>query len=220
MKISYENTDEDAVAWNYLRITQTPAGKKAQKNVRIALTLCQALIGVIGYLLICVVLSVKSYVFGMLFSAALAGAFGYAAQSLQFRRVVRRQTRTLKKNGHFDQFLGPKEVTVSTDGMRTSWPEGETFRQWSALSGVEAAEEHLLFVYGDTEFVVIPRRAFRDAAHEQEFLATVERFRTGVVAVTAGESQHSDASRTPPWWRNRGGVDTAEKDSFLKQRQP
>src|SRR5688500_7719603 len=110
MKISYENTDEDAVAWNYVRLTQTAAGKKAQKSFRMILTLCQALIGVIGYLLICIILSVKSYAFGLLVSAVLAGSFGYAAQSLQFRRVVRRQTKTLKKNGHFDQFLGPKEV--------------------------------------------------------------------------------------------------------------
>jgi hypothetical protein len=103
--------------------------------------------------------------------------------------------------------------------MHTSWAEGETLRRWSALDRVEDAEEHLLFVYGNTEFVILPKRAFRDAAYEKEFIATVERFRTGEGVVTMNATPSPGATGAAPWWRNRNSVGTAE-DNPLQQRRP
>ncbi|MES2462724.1 MAG: YcxB family protein [Armatimonadota bacterium] len=211
MQIAYENTDEDAVAWNYVRLTKTAAGRKAQKNLRVALTLSQILIGVIGYLLFCLLVGLSVNLSLLVLCAGLAGALGYGAQTLQFRRVIRRQVKPLKKNGYFTQFLGPKQVTISPEGIQTFWPEGHFLRRWSSLIRVEDAEDHLLFVYGDVDFSIIPKRAFRDAVHQQEFLVSVERFRAGAGAIDTGGALPLSGSVSAPWWRNRYTTDTQEE---------
>jgi hypothetical protein len=219
MKISYENTDEDSVAWNYVRLAKTVTGRKAQKNLRIVLTLCQALIGVIGYLVFCSLVGLRIEPVILLLLGTLAGALGYGIQLLQFRHNVRRQTKTLKKNGIFAQFSGPKEVTISPEGIVTSWPEGTFLRRWNSISRVEDAEDHVLFIYGDADFSIVPKRAFRDAAHQQEFVAAIERYKAGAGAVATNHAPSVNAAGAAPWWRNRNAVDTAEENP-LQQRRP
>lgn len=220
MKISFDNTIEDAIVWNRVRLTKITAGRKAQKKLRIILSCCQGMFGIGVYLILCGLLSVVPEFWRGFLIFSLVAPFGYGIQLLQFPQIVKRQTKKLVKNGYFAQFLGPKEVTLTPEGMRTSWVEGEFLRRWPSQMRIEDMESHLLLIYGESDFSIISKRVFRDAAHQQEFLGAIERFRAGAGAIGASTGVSLAPSSVAPWWRNRSAVDTSEETIPVQQRRP
>lgn len=218
MTISFENTLEDAIDWNRVRLTKTMAGRKAQKRLRVVLSCCQGVFGIGIYLILCGLLSAAPEFWRGFLIFSLVAAFGYGVQFLQFPQIVKRQAKKLFKNGFFAQFLGPKEVTASPEGLRISWAEGEFLRRWPSQMRIEENETHLMLIFGESDFSTIPKRAFRDAAHQQEFLGAVERFRAGAGAMGASTGTSLAPSSSNPWWRNRSAVDANEEKSVQQRR--
>ncbi|MES2462723.1 MAG: YcxB family protein [Armatimonadota bacterium] len=221
MTISYENTAEDAYAWNYYHLTQTPKGRRLLRNNRFLQSFYGTLMVLAAANLYTVLQGafVTSVVFYLI---AIPQVFlvSYGLLTACFEDDLKRNIRNHLKKTQTHAFLGRKEADLLPEGLRIAWDGGYAVQNWSTLQDFSQTETHFVFFFGDANFILIPKRAF-DAAHQQEFWMTVERLRAGAGAVTAGTGGISlPASSTgAPWWRNRNAVDTTEEKSPLQQRR-
>ena len=220
MTINYDNTPEDALNFYACWMRNTRTGQDYLRRVRILRAVCLIVLPP----LVCLLLSVTSPItFSLpaaLVTSILFGIAGYVMGNSDFKRMVGRITRQQVRTGALTVFLGPKQMSVTPEGLRVVWADGEALRKWSAFRRTEENATHLMLIFGESDFTAIPKRAFRDAAHQQEFLAAVERYSTGAGAITANGTSPiaASTSTSAPWWRNRSAVDATE-DKAIQQRR-
>lgn len=227
MTVSFENTTEDAAAWTAAYLTRTRPGRAVAKRARILVPV------LMGFLVLLEMLYLGRLrgggpSFAPLLIALTTGIIVYLSQALGVRRRTRQMAAKLVRSGHFELFLGPKEVSVLPQGLRTVWPNGETLVKWSGIRRVEADETHLQIFLTETEFLTIPKRAFHSEAEERGFIALMERYRTAgelgtalpamtaaalpaaVAPLPAAANAPAPTTHAPgaPWWRSRDSVDT------------
>lgn len=220
MTISYENTEQDAVAWNEYRVLGIAQNRRAVKTWRVRVTLLAA---VLFFLLLH-----TTHVFGndplrhLLWAICFALAAG-GGNALAMRRNLSRQTKLLKKQGTFHAFLGPRTVTFGPEGIRSRHAGGEALYLWHTIRDVAITPTHFAVSLGPQEFTFLPRRAFGSEAREQEFLALVERYRTGAalgtlpLASTNAPSVSSASTGSVPWYQARYSVDVDTPDKQSQQ---
>ena len=73
-----------------------------------------------------------------------------------------------------DVFRAPLTVSVSGDGVRLESAMMTQVIRWAAVGGVRETASHIFLLIDGMPAVVIPRRAFLDAAQQADFLRTVE----------------------------------------------
>jgi hypothetical protein len=217
MTITYENTPEDALNFYACWLKGTRAGRNYLQRVRFIRAFCMTLLAFLIPFLLSIVFTFSIPLPGVISLAVVSGAIGYLAGNIDFKRMTRRITQQQIRSGSLAMFLGRKDTSITPEGLRVIWAEGEVLRRWSSLQRVEENDSHLLLIFGESDFSTIPKRAFRDAVHQQEFQATIERFRMGVSIITTGSSSSSSTSTGAPWWRNRSAVDSVDEKSTLRQ---
>jgi hypothetical protein len=221
MTISFDNTESDAVAWNVYRVFGMPQPRRELARSRVFASLAASL--VTGYLALLLTLGADgpaSQTILMPGAAALGVALltfalVYHLRLLLEPRLLARQTRRLVKRGYFDRFLGGKEVSPRLEGLRIAFAEGETTLRWTAIQRWAETDTHVYLFWSENDIISLPKRAFANDVQLGEFLALVERYRTGIVAVSvpiaAGGSQN-------PWWHSRYGVESEAPDVNVNRR--
>jgi hypothetical protein len=68
--------------------------------------------------------------------------------------------------------LGPADLTITSTTQKTSIA-------WSGVCQIDATEDYVMFWTTTRSGHIVPRRAFRDAAHCDEFVALARQYRQG-----------------------------------------
>jgi len=66
--------------------------------------------------------------------------------------------------------LGPRRTTVDEAGIREKSAHSESYTDWQGVLSVEETEQHIFVMIDRFAGYSIPKRAFADATHLQEFL--------------------------------------------------
>jgi hypothetical protein len=193
MTIHYENTEDDAIAWNRYRVLQRPRLRRLYIGSR---ALYVAIVTLMTFFF-----GVSVGAWGLLLSSLIALLIGAGSAYVSFSRLkadVANDTRKYIKQGLFHRFLGEKEVTLLPDGLKSAWDDGEITMRWSALKRWESDTTHVYLFWGeaDEDFSTIPLRAFRDAEHLRQFLEALEAYRDAAPTTNANvaSESHSVAS--------------------------
>lgn len=214
MTITYENTLDDATAWNLYRLTGIPENRRAMRQRQVIISLIYALVST--YLVADVVLKSADPLLHLCLFLPLLLATSLPAWSVSRNRgVAALQVKGLVKQGIFQRFLGPKTVTAGPEGLRATWPDGEMLYRWSAIQSVTTTDQYVALHYSAIEFTFIPFRAFASEAHRQEFLNTVERYRAaskGAAPVHGATAANTPAGSATPWYQGRYSVESEKPD--------
>jgi hypothetical protein len=225
MTISYENTDADAIAWDIYRCYKTKPGQKEMKRGLITfLVLFHLLFGVLFTLLL------PGQTGRILAATLLSGMLMTASVAHRGRQYVEAATRQYIKRGLFDHFLGHRTVTLKPEGYHIAWEEGETLLRWSRFKRWESDASHLYLFWSEEEFGSIPLRAFRNPAHMQQFLETLEEYREAAVngvpvpVIAPILVMKPTVTEAPPktensrnWWRDEQNIDTDSNNHLRRQ---
>jgi hypothetical protein len=66
--------------------------------------------------------------------------------------------------------LGPRRTTVDEGGIREKSAHSESYTDWQGVLSVEETEQHIFVMIDRFAGYSIPKRAFADVKHLQEFL--------------------------------------------------
>ena len=108
---------------------------------------------------------------GLHFPSLLAGAIG---GTLWIVIVSRLRMRSMKpaSDGYI---LGPRQVTVSDDGLRESSQRHESVFRWSAVRGAQVTDKHVFVMVDTNAALIVPRRAFPTDAEREQFVSEIQR---------------------------------------------
>lgn len=162
--------------------------------------------------------------------ALLSGGLMTLSIALRGRQYVEGHTRQYIKRGLFDRFLGERTVTLKPEGYHVAWKDGEMLMRWSGFKRWESDESHLYLFWSEEEFGSIPLRVFRNPAHMQQFLETLEECREAAVNGVPAPVREPvlimkpAVIETPPktennrnWWRDQQNVDT-DSNNYLRRQ--
>jgi hypothetical protein len=223
MTITFENTEEDAVAWNVYRVFHTPLPRRALARYRIFASLAVSLmLGSLAFALAMDSTGGEGSTFEAMLPLLAAAAIGMCAftgvYALRLRlepRLIAGQTRTFVKRGDFNRLFGKKEVSVRPEGLRIAFAEGETTLKWTAIRRWAETDTHVFLFWSDNDIIGVPKRAFASEAQRTEFLALVDRFRAGAAAVPVPIAVDNGRSS---WWHSRYGVESETPDVNVNRR--
>lgn len=204
MTVQYENTLQDAIAYNEYCHNHTPRLRRYNRRFRFLGPL--AIIA--GASLTLRLLQGHPLAWWAWIILLLGAAFYFAIHPAVWRFALRKQVKLLSEAGAYKAFIGAYAVTIGADGIRSVASIGEALYRWDAVTSVVKTETHLFLFLSETMAVFIPRRAFADAAQETAFLAEIECYRAGAVAVpavaSAAVTPATQINNAPvsnaPWW--------------------
>ena len=105
------------------------------------------------------------------FPSLLAGAIG---GTLWLVIVSRLRMRSMgpASDGYI---LGPRQVTVSDDGLRESSQRHESVFRWAAVRGAQVTDQHVFVMLDTNAALIVPRRAFPTDAEREQFVSEIQR---------------------------------------------
>lgn len=74
-------------------------------------------------------------------------------------------------------FGGTFTIKPTENGFEGSTALGDTIFNWTAVTSVEIAKDHIFVHFGHQKAMTVPKRAFADEAQMSEFLGLVEKYR-------------------------------------------
>jgi hypothetical protein len=108
--------------------------------------------------------------------AAIVTPLSYALHRWNVRRVVR----TMLGRSPREDYLGPKRIEASAEGISVTGANSATRYGWEAVTGLGETEGLLLVMLGEAMAIVVPKRGQADAALEA--LRAAVRDRSGAAA--------------------------------------
>jgi hypothetical protein len=111
--------------------------------------------------------------------------------------VLRSQKKTLKDARNQWLFATRRMALTPEEFSITSWFSRFYYR-WEVVSDIAVTPGHVFLFLTSTDAAVVPRRAFRDQQHFEEFVALASRYREGA-APPAGvrDALPAEAPRRP-----------------------
>jgi hypothetical protein len=107
------------------------------------------------------------------------GALVIAALWALVKGIVVRSQKQVLQDARNQWVFATRRVTLSLEGLSiTSWPFRVSYR-WEVIWDIGVTGDHAFFFVTSTEATPVPRRAFRDQQHFQEFVALARRYQQG-----------------------------------------
>ena len=208
MTIHFENTIENVQDFYTCWLRQTRSGRDYLRQIRLKRTVALMVFALAELW----IFKFNLPLIGTTAIVLIVGIIGYLTGNIDFKRIARRITAQQKKTGALDSSLGPREIILSSEGFRSVSQKEERLRRWSPDLRVEETKNNLCCLFNEGDLCLVPKSAFRDAAHQQEFITIVERFKSGASAISAstGASLAPSSNSAAPWWRNRSAVDASD----------
>jgi hypothetical protein len=118
--------------------------------------------------------SIKSFAFGFVLGF-LTLAIVYALLG----KFANRSFSKLSQDERASWAFEPRRIAISPDGIKTSSDYVETVQRWPIVWKIGTTNEHVFFYFTPNEGLIVPRRAFRDQQHFQEFIALARQYQQG-----------------------------------------
>jgi hypothetical protein len=112
------------------------------------------------------------------------GVFSALALSLLVVVLALRLQKTLLKDPRNQWLFATRRITLSQEGLSIiSW-FARFFYRWEVVSNIGVTPGHVFLFLTSTDAAVVPRRAFRDQQHCEEFVALARRYQQGAAPPT------------------------------------
>lgn len=93
-----------------------------------------------------------------------------------YRRRVAQATRAMYAGCSSPLIFGPKQLMISAEGVESSGEHGMGRFRWTVVDDVLEDLDHVFILVGGIQALIVPKGAFRDAAHCVAFVAAAKRF--------------------------------------------
>jgi hypothetical protein len=165
---------DDAIAWNYYYLENSPQWKKNWKLIRFVFMPMMVICFLAGAIYLFV--SINQ---GLILSKFISGAIGIIIGGGGFLyyyfypNILRRRIRKTahKAYSYKNTFIGSHKYTVSAEGIRDN---DEALVKWTAVEGIEQTDKHVFILVHSKKAVIIPKRAFSDDGALTGFIQGVE----------------------------------------------
>jgi hypothetical protein len=175
LRADYDLTYDDAVAFFADALPRAPMTRRQLRNTRIMTSVMTAVSG----------LAVFSYLDGgfppspvhlAITAIGVAAALWFSPGSLH-KAQLRRVQRLFDEEGSQRQRLGPTTIELRPDGVAVASPLGASLLAWAAISEVVVRPDYLFLHIDSLSALIVPRRAFADAAEFERFADAARLFK-------------------------------------------
>lgn len=200
MEIEYSLTAEDLTA--FIR-HHSKKGPRPTGNIRVKLS--SIVWGVVLLLVIAVNVNdairrlTTSFVLGV-----VVGVLAMIVMLIWMRKTTLNAVKNLYEDEHARWVFSRRRLSLSPAGVSSSNDYHETIHRWPIVWRIDTEGAYAFFYTSLNEGIVIPRRAFRDEQHFEEFLALARRYQQGLdepamksTAILAGLPPQSTAITRP-----------------------
>jgi hypothetical protein len=150
MRLRYENTMEDLLAFQAYHIAHSPTMKRMQVGNRWGGALV-----IFGLTLWIAKLDTGNMFAGLIGAGVGAGVYALI-YPLLVRRSIRRRTLKLYAEGQNKGFLGEHELEVADDGLIGRSPYSESKIAWGTVERIETTPEYTFLYVGSVSAYIIP----------------------------------------------------------------
>jgi hypothetical protein len=168
MKIEFEFTAEDLVAFNWYHYEHSPALRQNYRRGYAGVVILSAMLGLIcAYLL-----------------DALAGLITFLVMLpvyiMVYKKSVRKNlNRTLSRmigEGRNRTMLGHQRVEISEKEITSTNEVSRGSILWVGVERIEQTNEYIIIYTASIKAVIIPKRAFQDRREAEVFYSTARRY--------------------------------------------
>lgn len=165
--MSYELTPDDLYAFQLRALQKSPIAKRSRRNMYIGILVALVIISIVpaigsdGF-----VISRVSLGF-LAIPLVLVVSFTWLIEKRMTRRAI---LQLISEEKPEKGQLGRHTVTLDDVGVTESTAVGEQRTSWRGIDRVEQNPEYIYLYTSASAALVIPRRAFANAAAAQEFL--------------------------------------------------
>jgi hypothetical protein len=173
VNIKCELKVDDAIAWNYYYLENSPQWKKNWKLIRFVFMPVMAICFILG-----IIYLISGINKGHELSIMLGGGIGFIIGAggflyyLYYPGILRRKIRKTaqKAYSYKNTFVGNHKFTISMDGVRDN---DEATVKWAAVENIEQTDKHVFILVHSKKAFIIPKRAFPDEAAVKLFVQDV-----------------------------------------------
>jgi hypothetical protein len=176
MEIEYSLTAEDLAA--FIRY-HSKKGPRPAGNIRVKLP---SIVWVVVLLIVIAVIA-NDAIRRLTTSFVLGVAVGGGAMIVLLvwtRKATLNAVKNLYEDEHARWVFSRRRLSICPAGVISSNEYHETIHRWSIVWRIDTEGVYAFFYTSLNEGIVIPRRAFRDEQHFEEFLALARRYQQGV----------------------------------------
>jgi hypothetical protein len=182
-RADYDLTYDDAVAFFADALPRAPLTRRQLRNTRILTSVMVAGAG----------LALFSYLDGgfppspvhlAVTAVGVAAALWFSPGSLH-KAQMRRVRRLFEEEGQ-RQRLGPTTIELRPDGVAAASPLGASLLAWAGVTEIVARPDYLFLHLNSLSALIVPRRAFADAAGFERFAEAARLFKRNA---TGGEEE-------------------------------
>lgn len=175
--LHYQLERDDFVALGLLHWEKSRAQRSAQYKWALYWMALVALVALVPLAISGV--DIRRYWLPMLASAAFVLAIILLSlQPSRLRRAIRKQYERLYAEGSNQALFGAYRAIITPARLIVSGPLMETHYRWEAIERIERAPQYIVLYVSALNGIILPVRAFRDAAQCDEFVAEIA-MRTG-----------------------------------------
>lgn len=169
MKITYENTPEDAVAFSKYHSDNSPTVRQARRFYTLAVPAS------VMILFLCLPHRAEVSKTSRLIKASLYGACSAVAYLALSYSSQRRQTRRLYAEGENRAIFGRREMAIDESGLVEKTEFSETWLSWMAVERVVETDKHLFILVSALSAYIIPKTALTEVDAEL-FVSTARKY--------------------------------------------
>jgi len=182
LRVEYDFTLEDALAFNEYHFRCSPAGRKARlRHTFLPPAVWMGLAAIF-----------ETFTRGDAnhsFALALAAVSGMwlLTAPLFLTRQIRRSVKTMYGEGRNRGLLGRHVMTVTAEGVADEGPGTRTQTRWESIERIAVGPEHVFIYLNAVAAHVVPARAFPDHEGFERFVETVRKTATSAAERRAKE---------------------------------
>jgi hypothetical protein len=175
MEAQFEVVLEDLLAFNLYHHQHSPALRRFFRRLLFVLVLALGMLTSITalYGMLVGLFEAKRWV--PLLVMSLVGIGAYLACVPFIRHWgVRKQVRLMMAEGKNSGLYGQHRLSIAPDGIREVVSVGESFRRWIGVERIAVTEDYAFFYQTAVSAYVLPKRAFGDELHFQQFVRSAQ----------------------------------------------
>ena len=167
LQAEFDQTIEDIKAFYAYGLPRAPAARRQKRITQIGSAILVVGVGV----LVCYLIGYgfPPPAFGWIYIGLAALGAAYLTPGMIYKQHMK-QVLGLYEREDYRQLLGPTKVELRPDGVGITSPVGTANIEWSAIETIATTAEHLFLQRDSLSALVIPRRAFADAAAFDRFI--------------------------------------------------
>lgn len=171
MRLRYENTMDDAIAFNDFHYAHSPTMKRAVRINKWGM-------GLMAFIFYSFVPGNKNTTINVTIAFVLACLFVLIYPSL-VRYNIKRQVHKFYSEGNNKGFLGEHDIEIVEDGVIARSAYSETKTAWGAVERIETTPEHTFIYISAVTALIIPHDRITEGDYKAFLSELGQRFQPG-----------------------------------------